>query len=73
MYVLYFPSAASQFLCVHEVKTQADVRLELIQLEKTMLSAGNAFENMSASSFLTAAFDIEDAQCVFLNSSLVMN
>ena len=46
------------------VKTQADVRLELIQMEKTVLSAGDASEKMSATAFLAAAFDIEDAQCV---------
>jgi hypothetical protein len=50
-------------MCVCGVKTQASVRLELIQMETTAPS-GHMSEKMSATSFLEAAFDIEDTQCV---------
>ena len=49
---------------MHAVKTQADVRLELIQMEKAALSSAPATEKISATSFLAAAFDIEDDQYV---------
>ena len=46
---------------MHKVKSQADVHLELLQMEKTMSSGDGT---MSASSLLAAAFDIEDMQWV---------
>lgn len=46
------------------VKTQADVHLEIIEMEKTMLLPGGTFDKTSATSLIMAAFDIEDAQYV---------
>ena len=54
----------------HGVKTQADVRLELIEMEKAELASGKPPDNISATSLLTAALDIEDAQCAPLQASI---
>lgn len=52
---------------MYGVKTQADVRLELIEMEKAILAPGATSDTeMGATSLLTAAFDIEDAQYVTL-------
>ena len=52
------------------VKTQADVRLELIEIEKAELASGEPSDNISATSLLTAASGIEDAQCALLQASM---
>jgi hypothetical protein len=45
---------------------QAEVHLELIEMEKTILVPGGTCNKPSATSLLMAAFDIEDAQEHFL-------
>jgi hypothetical protein len=52
------------YSCMCGVKTQAEVRLELIEMEKTILVPGGTCDETSATSLLMAAFDIEDAQYV---------
>jgi hypothetical protein len=52
------------------VKTQADVRLELIEMEKALLPASGTSNQASATSLLTAAFNIEDAQYVVFTVSV---